>query len=61
MTRTQNLEAMFEINRVMARTTDPMARKSLSRAHYLHRIVEAILTNNVASLPTTVQSLGASK
>lgn len=57
MTRVENLDAIFEINRIMARTADPMARKNLSRAHYLHRIVEAILTENVSSLPT-VQHFG---
>lgn len=52
MTRTENLNCMFEINRVMARTADPMARKLLAQARYNHRIIEAILTANVASLPT---------
>lgn len=52
MTRQQNLSAMYALNAEAAHTTDPEARLGLRSAYYLHQIVEALLTENLDSLPT---------
>ena len=52
MTRTQNLAAMFALNAAAAHTADPEARLNMHAAYYLHQIVEALLTENLDSLPT---------
>ena len=51
MTRTENLQAMQALH--VAAYTAPSAEAGLNihRAYYVHQIVEAILSENVASLP----------
>lgn len=52
MTRQQNLSAMFALNAAAAHTADPEARLNMHSAYYVHQIVEAMLTENLDSLPT---------
>lgn len=52
MTRQENLTAMFALNAAAAHTADPEARLNMHCAYYLHQIVEALLTENLDSLPT---------
>ena len=52
MTRQENLAAMFALNAASAHTADPEARLNIHSAYYVHQIVEALLTENLDSLPT---------
>jgi len=52
MTRQENLSAMYALNSAAAHTADPEARLNIHSAYYLHQIIEALLTENLDSLPT---------
>ena len=52
MTRQENLAAMFALNASAAHTSDPEARLNIHSAYYVHQIIEALLTENLDSLPT---------
>jgi hypothetical protein len=51
MTRNENLQAMRSLH--VAAYTAPSAEAGLNihKAYYLHQIIEAMLSENVASLP----------
>ena len=54
MDRFQNLAALEIIVEVMhTQSPDSMEMEQLRRAAYLHRIIEAMLSDQVASLPDT--------
>ena len=53
MDRTLNTTMMQSLYQQLATTSDPLARRALFEAHYQHQIIEAILTENIASLPET--------
>lgn len=53
MDRTLNTTMMQSLYQQLASTSDPMTRRALFEAHYQHQIIEAILTENIASLPET--------
>ena len=52
MTRQENLSAMYALNAAAAHTADPEARLNMHADYYVHQIVEALLTENLDSLPT---------
>jgi len=52
MTRQENLSCMYALNASAAHTSDPEARLNMHAAYYVHQIVEAMLTENLESLPT---------
>jgi len=52
MTRTQNLQAMAALNVQAYQATTPEAAKKIHALYYVHQIVEAMLTENIDSIPT---------
>ena len=52
MTREENIECMQRCHQDMASTTDPLEMEVYLEMHYLFRIIEAVLTENIDSLPT---------
>lgn len=53
MDRTLNTTMMQSLYQQLASTSDPLARRALFEAHYQHQIIEAILSENIGSLPET--------
>jgi hypothetical protein len=53
MNRELNTTMMQSLYQQLACTSNPMARRALFEAHYLHQIIEAVLSENIASLPET--------
>ena len=53
MTRTENLQAMMQLNATANLANTPEAALRIHQAYYLHQVIEAILTGNISSLPTT--------
>lgn len=52
MTRKENLQAMANLNQAAYTAPTPEAGLRIHSAYYLHQIIEAMLSENVASLPT---------
>lgn len=52
MTRTENLQAMMQLNATANLASSPEEALRIHQAYYLHQVIEAILTGNIASLPT---------
>ena len=52
MNREQNIECMQRLYQDMACTSDPLELRAYHELHYLFRIVEAVLSENIDSLPT---------
>ena len=52
MTRKENLQAMASLNQAAYTAPTPEAGLRIHSAYYLHQIIEAMLSENVASLPT---------
>ena len=51
MTRTENLQAMQALHVAAYTAPTPEAALNIHRAYFLHQVIEAILSENVASLP----------
>lgn len=51
MNRATNKELLKTLSKRLSTTSDPISRRALFEAHYLHRIVEAVLTGDIRSLP----------
>jgi hypothetical protein len=51
MDRNTNTCMMQSLYQQLASTSDPLVRRALFEAHYQHQIIEAVLTENIASLP----------
>ena len=54
MTREENIQCMQRCYQDMACTTDPLEMRGYLEMHYLFGIIEAILTENIQSLPTAI-------
>ena len=54
MDRLENIEHLQHSYQAMACTSDPLEMRVLLEVHYLHTIIEAMLTENIDSLPTAV-------
>lgn len=52
MNRNQNLQAMAQLNVAAYTAPTPEAAMQIHAAYYLHQIIEAVLSENIASLPT---------
>jgi len=52
MNRNQNLQAMAQLNVAAYTAPTPEAAMAIHETYYLHQIIEAILSENIASLPT---------
>ena len=52
MTRTENLQAMMQLNATANLANTPEEALRIHQAYYVHQVIEAILTGNVGSLPT---------
>ena len=55
MTRTENLQAMQDLHVAAYNAPSVEELDLVFRTYYLHQIVEAILSENVASLPEVKQ------
>lgn len=53
MNRELNTAMMQSLYQQLATTKDELARRALFEAHYQHQIIEAVLSENIASLPET--------
>ena len=53
MTRTENLQAMMQLNATANLANTPEEAVRIHQAYYIHQVIEAILTGNISSLPTT--------
>jgi hypothetical protein len=51
MDRSTNICCLQSIYQQLNSTSDPLALRALAEARYLHQIVEAVLTENIDSLP----------
>lgn len=51
MNRELNTTLMQSLYQQLATTSDPLSRRALFEAHYIHQIIEAVLTENIDSLP----------
>lgn len=52
MNRNENLQAMAQLNVAAYTAPTPEAAMRIHSAYYLHQIIEAVLSENIASLPT---------
>lgn len=52
MNRNDNLQAMANLNVAAYTAKNPEAVLRIRSAYYLHQVIEAILSENIASLPT---------
>lgn len=55
MNRSSNTERLQSIYQQLNRTTDPMALRALGVERYRHQIIEAVLTENINSLPEAIR------
>jgi|SaaInlV_120m_DNA_3_1039746.scaffolds.fasta_scaffold184952_1 hypothetical protein len=51
MNRTLNTEMMTTVRSQLSKTSDPLTRHALFEALYQHTIIEAVLTEDIDSLP----------
>jgi hypothetical protein len=51
MDRSTNICCLQSIHQQLNSTNDPLALRALAEARYIHQIIEAVLTENIDSLP----------
>jgi hypothetical protein len=51
MNRSTNIECLQSIYQKLNSTSDPLALRALAEAGYIHQIIEAVLSENIDSLP----------
>ena len=54
MTRTENLDLLQNLNVLKYQARNNDEKLKVAKLYYLHQIVEAVLSENIASIPTTV-------